>query len=265
MGIRINGTLAPIPQPLEVTYDPARGQVVTQKWESAGRGLGGIADLYRAARIAYRFQLSDAVSSLVAEASGSQLGVADAACDNWQILCNEIQKDIKELPALAAKQASYPDSFRIVLRDVNNFLDGQPQVTTPTVNPGSLPETAFLLDMLCKGQTHFALSQYVLRHTTTVSNAYGANVADRNVGRVYTTEQLLTEVCDTSLWVYPLPGRLVYKLQNIPAPLPQANYLWGWRKLGSTETTSASNRVEISTEYWLEQWHILPYPPVTTL
>jgi hypothetical protein len=53
-----------------------------------------------------------------------------------------------------------------------------------------------------------------------------------------------------------MPGRMVYKLQNLVAPTAKTDYIWGWRKLPSTETTTSGNRVEITTEYWLEQWDI---------
>ena len=76
---------------------------------------------------------------------------------------------------------------------------------------------------------------------------------------IYTTAQLLNEVTNPNLWSFPLPGRLQTKLQNIPAPAGVANFLWGWRKLPSTEITVPGNFIEITTEYWLEHWSTFYY------
>ena len=125
-----------------------------------------------------------------------------------------------------------------------------------------MPQAGYLAELLLAGTTHYAFGQWVLRHTTNVSNAFAANIADLNVERCYTTFQLLTEVQNPSLWTFPMPARMAYKLNAIAAPASQADYQWGWRKLASPETTSANNRLEITTEYWLAQWHMFLYPPV---
>jgi hypothetical protein len=49
------------------------------------------------------------------------------------------------------------------------------------------------------------------------------------------------------------------KINSIAAPPVVDDLLWGWRKLPSTETTAANNRVDISTEYWLAAWSKLLY------
>ena len=261
--LRINGTLAPIPKAPEISWDPSRGQIISQRWESAGDGLAATAARYAGARIQYSWTKSRHRSVLVANASGSQLGLAEVICDTWQLLANEIQKDVKEFPGFVAMEAAYPDTTRRVLRDANTFRDGYDyNLNMPAPVAGAYPEALYLFQLLTRGTTHYALGQYVLRHSTNVSNAYAANIADSNVERCYTTAQLLAEVQDTGLWTFPLPGRLAYKLQNIPAPTPQTNYQWGWRKLPSPEVTTANNRMEITTEYWLEQWHSYLYPPV---
>jgi hypothetical protein len=56
---------------------------------------------------------------------------------------------------------------------------------------------------------------------------------------------------------------MVNKLQGLAAPPAQPDYLWGWRKLPSTETTTAASRIEITTEYWLEQWSLYYYQTAT--
>jgi hypothetical protein len=259
---RINGTLAAVPKAPDISWDPQRGQIISQRWESAGDGLSGIASGYAAARIQYNWTKSPHKSVLVANASSSQLGFPEVICDTWQILANEIQKDIKEFPGFQAMEAAYPNTIGYVVRDVALYNQGLAP-GTPAPNVAAMPQSGYLAELLVRGATHFALGQYVLRHTTNVGNQYSANIADANIERCYTTAQLLGEVQNSSLWTFPLPGRLAYKLQNITAPPAQTHYQWGWRKLPSPETTTSNNRVEITTEYWLELWHTFLYPPVT--
>lgn len=258
---RVNGTLLPVPQAPEVSFDPQRGQVISQRWQSAGDGLAAVAVGYASARIQYNWTKSRHRSVLVANASSSQLGLPEVICDTWQILANEIQKDIKEFPAFQTMEASYPGTIGYVVRDVELYNQGS-DPGTPAPAAGAMPYSGYLFDLLIHGATHFALGQYVLRHSTNASNLYSANIADINIERCYTTSQLLAEVQNGALWSFPMPGRMAFKLQNIAAPAAQANYQWGWRKLPSPETSTSNNRIEITTEYWLEQWHALLYPPV---
>jgi hypothetical protein len=261
MNVRINGSLAPQSQAPEIVYDPNRGQIITQRWESAGDNLLPIANACIQARMDYRYVRSQHKSSLVANAAASQLGYADVICDVWTIQANEIQKALQEHPGFQAMEAAHPGTLGYVARDVDLYNQGMAP-GTPAPDSGAMPQSGYLFNLLIKGTAHYALGQYVLKHSTNVSNTYSANISDVNVERIYTTEQLLAETTNSGLWTYPLPGRLQYKLQNIPAPAAQTNYLWSWRKLPSTESTSANNRVEISTEYWLELWHTFIYPPV---
>ena len=259
---KINGTLAPVAKAPEVTWDPQRGQIISQRWESAGDRLGSVASAYATSRIQYNWTKSKTRSVLVANASSSQLGFSEVICDTWQILANEIQNDVKAFPGFQAMEASFPGTIGYVVRDVELKLQGK-SPGTPAPDGGAMPQSGYLAELLSRGTTHYALGQYVLRHTTNVSNGYGSNIADSNVERCYTTAQLLAEVQDAGLWTFPMPGRLAYKLQNIPTPTAQTHYQWGWRKLPSPETSGATNRIELTTEYWLEQWHIFLYPPVT--
>jgi len=257
----INGTLGPILQPLEISYDPTRGALVQLSWESAGEGLSGVANNLLQARIAYQFTPNPRRSRVVASASGPQAGYPEVIVDNWQILANELQKDLRQHPDVLAMEAAYPGTIGYVMRDADLYNQGLP-AGTPAPDPGANPTAAYLFALLKAGSTHYAYAQYVLKHTTNVSNVYQSNVADVNVDKIYTMDQLIKEVSNANAWIFPLPGRLIYKLQQIAAPAARTGYLWGWRKLGTTEITSATNRVDLSTEYWLEQWGSpLPYKP----
>jgi len=258
----INGTAGPVLQPPRVRYDPTRGQVISLEYESAGVGVTSLASLFQAARINYDLVSSGFKSRLIAEATGSQLGYPDVSCDEWQILANEIQIDLRQHPDVLAMEEKYPGTIGRVARDVQLYEQGLPPGNPPP-DPGSIPTSDMLFYLLVTGSTHYDRSQYVLQHQVNVSNVYNGNIADVNVEMIYTMNQLIAEVTNAALWTFPLPPRLVRKLQAIPVPTPKNNFLWGWRKLASKEITTASNRISISTEYWLEQWGCpLPYKSV---
>ncbi len=257
---RINGTLNPVRQPTEYTYDPQNGMQVVFKWEAAGGDLWPLANAYAAARMGFTHIPNAAKSTLIATASGPQAGEGDFNTDTWEILANEIQKDMLEHPRSLAIEESFPGTLILVKHETES---GKALATTPPWSSGAVALGATrLYNLLVRGQTHFSLGQYVLRHTTNVSNAYNSNIADFNVERIYTTAQLLTEAGNSNLWTFPLPGRLAYKVQNLPVPTARTDYLVGWRKLPSSENTAANNRVNITTEYWLEQWSLYAYDPV---
>ncbi len=113
-----------------------------------------------------------------------------------------------------------------------------------------------------RGSTDYQRQQYVLRHTTNVSNRWQTNVSDFNVDYIYSTGSLLSECQNTGLWILPLPARLAFKIGQIPVPQFRDNYFWGWKKGASTETTAANNRIDISTEFVLEQWSVDYYPNI---
>jgi hypothetical protein len=248
----ITGTLAPVKQPTEYTFDPVKGYSFVERWESAGDNLRGVAAQYASLRIPYNFIPSGHKSVIIATSSQPEGGQTEVTTDTWQILANEIQKSLREHPTFSQLEVTNPGEVGAMYAAAANN-DRPPN--------GSVSVTAVALyDLLIRGVTHYALGQYVLRHSTNVSNGYGVNVADVNIEHVYTPVQLLLETQNATFWINPLPGRLAYKISNLSSPVAKTGYLWGWRKLPSTETTGANNRVDITTEYWLEQWPTVLYP-----
>lgn len=256
----INGTLEAIKQPSEYQYDPQRGVTRVDRWEAAGpSGLYGLVATLGALGTAYNFTPSSAKSVLVATATGPENGQPEVATDTWQIVGNELQKSLFEHPASLAIEAAWPGTLGIVKRDVESYNRGEP-LAAPAPNVAAVAAGAGkLFALLQRGTTHFGFAQYVLKHTTNASVAYDKNVSDTNVEKIYTTAQLLVEAQSATLWSFPLPGRLSAKINAIQAPTPVTDYLWGWRKVPSTETTAANNRIEITTEYVLEQWSTFIY------
>jgi hypothetical protein len=182
-----------------------------------------------------------------------------ATIDTWEIGVNKITPHILENPVTLAgimDDPQYDESHLMVLKNQAKGIRTPEQVAIICeLNAAALRCS----DRMAKGSEAYGRSGYVLRHTTNVSSRYGVNVSDTNIDRIYTTPQLLTEAGNANSWVFPLPGRLAYKVQQLDAQL-QANYValdfhtWGWVKRASPESTAANNRVNILTEYEFDQW-----------
>lgn len=121
-------------------------------------------------------------------------------------------------------------------------------------------------ELYLNGQTHYKKAKYSLRHTTNTPNYWTRNVSDTNVNKILTTAQLLSEVQDGSLWNFPLPGRLSYKINALNTAFQSVtqvrdNFLIGWLKLPSSETSVGRSRTEIQTVYIYDQWSTDVYIP----
>jgi hypothetical protein len=249
----INGSLQPVRKSVKVSYDPNRGRTITQEWESAGDNLTGLANTCGQARMAYEYYPGTLRSRLIATATDAQAGIEGMVVDSWQLLANENQKSVLQSPAVLAMDQ---DNVSAILHAADKYKNGK----VITLDPAeySAAELA-LYQALTHGQDVYALSQYVLRHTTNVWADSTRNIADFGVECIYTTAQLLSEARSSNLWVYPMPYRLAYKIGEISSMTSVGTLVWGWRKLASTETTAPNNRIDISTEYWLALWDTLFY------
>lgn len=183
--------------------------------------------------------------------------------DSWQIVGNEECRDV----------LSHPTILNLLTENeigqIREGLNNVPSSSTPAddiVSPlglgsGDAATVTRFVTLALSGQSEYRRAQYVLRHTTNVPNRWTVNIADFGIEQIYTTAQLLTEVQNAALWIFPLPYRMAYKISNIGVPIARSNYLWGWLKGPSTETTAANNRIEINQEYCLEQWSTDDYAP----
>lgn len=123
-------------------------------------------------------------------------------------------------------------------------------------------------DLYANNQTHYRAATYACRHTTSAPAYWSRNVADVNVNRVLTQAQFLSETTNAALWLFPLPGRLQYKLAAAFAAFTtvhwsRPNYLNGWLKSPSAESSVGRGRIEIQSHYLLDQWSTDLYPLAT--
>lgn len=266
----IKGPLAAIDEPIEVTFDPRNGIQTNYKQRAAGGPTPLIQRFLEAVQTNCRARLviSPVTSELEVTSPEVLAGEQEIITDTWQVVGNELNKSVYENPLVVALISA--NDLAVIARAVENKislteavsgLNADYNVTTYTVPTNTVALQLF--GELGREQDSYAVAQYVLRHTTNCSVNSGVNVSDFNVEAVYTTSQLLSEVENGNLWFQTLPNRLRSKILSIQAPPFRTGYLWGWRKLASTETVTPNNRVEINTEYWLEQWSLLRYATAT--
>jgi hypothetical protein len=265
MGTTFRGTFAALLQEAERDFDPQRGFVYTYRYRGADQAtMDAAQQTYIDAGIACRVVHNQGDSATLYISDSTQ----SFTIDNWEIIGNEESRDLWSHPNLInTLNAHGYDAEEIIATARLNFSDttgpdelfgfgGDLEATTLDA-----PIVERFYRMKMRGAEDYRHGQYVLRHKTNVSNRWNVNIADVAVDQNYTTAQLLTEVTNPALWVFPLPPRLQYKISNITPPPSQAFYQWGWLKSSSTETTGAHNRVDIITEYTLEQWPTDVYAP----
>lgn len=202
---------------------------------------------YIASGIACRLSFFEGNSTFEVQDSASQ----QFTIDTWQIVGNDISVDIFSNPKI---NGQVTDAQMALIRQ---FLADDSKPADAFADPGLTSLSAIVkryYSLYQRGSTDYRRGQYVLRHTTNAPSRWGVNVSDIGVDKIYDTGELLSEVQNSGSWFYPLPGRLGFKIANIPSPIARADHQWGWLKGASTETTAANNRIDIQTEYTLEQW-----------
>lgn len=244
------GTLAPLLQRRSETYSQNTGYIREFEYrgmsEERARALAGS---YANAGCDYSLQISHGISTLVTTDSTGSITI-----DTWEIGANEVSVSSFKNPLNNSKLLSLSTRDRArFLEGVQNRWDWDYLYSrlTDTENEDALQRA---YNRFLDGSDSYFAQQFVLRHTTNVSNRYRLNVADNNVGHIYTPAQFLSEVRSAGYWLFPMPQAFVNALAANPAPAPVAGYLWGYLKGASNRTTAANNRINIVTEYKQFLW-----------
>lgn len=255
------GSFAAQSQRYEERWSPISGLTRDMEWSGLHEGnMRILAQAVANSGCAYQLHRQFGVFHLVATDTSGEITI-----DTWEIGQNEnVVSSLLNPLNRAAMPQTYLDLIGRAARDNSTIAEAAAALTEDTgiTYPTTITDNAAAIRLwtrLAAGETGFYRSLYVLRHTTNVSNRYRRNISDIYVGRIYTVAQLLAETQDATLWVYPLPGRLAYKIEQAANDAiaefgTTANYLWGWLKSASPESSAANNRVNIVTEYKFFQW-----------
>jgi hypothetical protein len=274
------GTVGPITKPFKVRFDPRAGQTLEQELTGGVNALLALFATAQAQGATGEFDVNPVLSKLTSETpiggiTINGVTISDYVFDQWEIETNESSESLFQCPRIknnvsandrAVIARAVADGTSLAAAAAACTADGvglnwSPVITTFTAPTLAMPNQ--LYNEMIKGQDAWGPFTYVLRHTSNVSQYSGYNVADNNVNCLYTTAQLLSEVGNASLWTYPIPARLVTKINNIPVESPAPDeadyYLWSWKKSASREQINAQFRVDIVTEYVLALWSTIRY------
>jgi len=269
------GTRTPLYQRLRRETSPTTGVLETHEWSGIGDvEMLALEQTYIAAGFAVTFENRFGTFTLTARGIQTGGNALANTIDVWEIASDdEIVSSLKNPRNVAAIPAGYLELIARALKDGVTIAEASVSLeedTGDTYSPIITDSAAAvrLYKRLQTGSDGYLDSKYTLRHTTNVDNRYGINIADLNVNRIYTTAQLLSETQNTSSWVFPLPGRLAYKINALSSDFiarygTLSNYQWGWLKGASRENTSANNRVNIVTDYKFFNWSTDEYALVT--
>jgi len=277
IGATYRGYKGPLQQWYETNFNPSSGYTTRATY----RGL----DWNEMADLCNYFTQFGVEAVLRNERGISTLTLTDATgnvlIDKWEMHVDEEQPSMFEnlifnnLLANASDKSAAVTALRTLLQNG----DATKTFTSATTNAGELvaplgaafiANTAWLnqlqqyFDGYNLGVTNFIRGKYRLRHTTNAPARWSANVADFNVECIYTISQLLAECQNQFLWVLPLPGYLSYKIATyfVPNLTSLPNYMFGALKLRSDAATAANNRIDITTEYLIDQISVNLYPTI---
>jgi len=266
MKVRATGTLGLIAQPTEFDFDPVRGVVMHYRYKAVGidntaAWLGFLMN----ERLACRARLGGAVSELEITYSGGRNGFNDVGQTNWEVLGNEIQKSISESGIALSGEAAFPGTL-VLLRGIVSSIDsGELDFSSAADIRGaaedqlgiSIPDGQWtylgtLIGFILRGQTHFAQGQYVAKLTTSVSNFFNGSSFIGTSEALWSTGALLG--------IGGMPNAISAIINNVTPGTSHTGYTWSWRQLPPRAVTGAYNRVEISVEWWFEEWSTDLYP-----
>lgn len=165
-----------------------------------------------------------------------------------------------------AQTSSSAQTQQAMIDAINLYLD--PLALLTPLNSTDLEPVLKFYRLFANNQVTYQDSSWALRHTTNCPANWARNIADTNRNRIYTNAQFLSEVTNGTLWIYPLPTRLQFKLTNavdrwIADHPALADFSNGWLKSASPEASVGQGRIEIQTNYRLDQWPTFIYPTAT--
>lgn len=276
----LRGTTIPLEQRFTEDFSPVNGVSRSIEWKSFDRAqIQAYADRYAQQGCAYNLDVVHGIATLVATDNSGNFTI-----DIWEVGVSDILVSSLKNPRNLA--AIGDDNLLVIARalrdgstlgDAVTSLDSDAiidsvQFADPFQFNGPTNEIAAaqrLYGRMLSGSDSFFFPQYILRHTTNVSNRYDINVSDVGVNQIYTPAKLISEATNANSWIFPLPPRLVFKLnavilETVPRvrlddasgiiTVTPSNYMWGWLKSASPESTAPYDRVNIVTEYKLFLW-----------
>lgn len=233
----------------QFTFDPNRGETLTQVYEGSAEGCIAKGMEIRETRPDLSFVIEPADLPLwrisIRAPDFRDDPASSEVVTTYELLGNDIAKDIYEAPFLNGADQDEILQVKAFFKDP----DRAPEITSTD------PRIAALFELITNGTTSFQLGQYVFRSTSLVSSKSTIRFGYGGVGLVHDTGQIQAIGGE-------VPQTLLFTLSEIPMPsVRNASYYHaGWLKKTPTLSQVAWNKYSISQEYWLDSWSIALYP-----
>ncbi len=255
------------PHDVNYKYTPNQGWTTTFTYTGQQARIDTIADQYAISNTGASLEISQDSSPLRKlvvtfdyKYDGSPT-TSEVPINNWELLGSDLNKDVYEGERMIALGASVITAIRLAVQNVNAadvttaataYSDATGAITAAALAAGvSQSDALDFFDVLVKGTTSFPHSEFVLKRTQSVSNTYATKFALNDINKLYTTEQILAEA--------EIPSTIIFDISLIEVPPPQLGYTWAWLKRSPQVATSAGARIQVTQEYWLEQWADILY------
>ena len=253
------GSASPFLKSFSGKFSPTSGWSFNQKFSGLSvLQMQTLANIYSASGCAYTVSYDNGMATLETEDNRGNVTI-----DTWEIGVNRTTRGCLQNPLNIAALggvgsvdllalASFAAGDVVVTGTQTQYDATKAYIVAGDNNPAALR----LLDRMNTGQDSYQFDQYTLRHNTNASNRGYYNVADLNVNCIYTYANLIGEITNFGYWIFPAPPEILGAISDIFAGLasPLAYYMQGALKGGSQRTTTANNRINISTEYALDVW-----------
>src|SRR6266550_4277605 len=173
---KINGSIQPVRTKLTTRYDPAKGYVVTQEYESAGDNLGGLALTAANAGMDYTLDSNARKSRLVMSTTGAAPGLPAQATSTWQLFTNEYSKDILESDAALALGPGALADLRKDIEEIKEFGREAYETIISDSFYVANPNAVKLIRYSLHGVTSIALIGYSANATISLPFLYAGEV-----------------------------------------------------------------------------------------
>ncbi|MEW6160153.1 MAG: hypothetical protein AB1813_22200 [Verrucomicrobiota bacterium] len=245
-------------------WSRTEGWQTVRAWEGTREAVQGLIAQLQSTNGADRIDIfpDGPVARLEAYISSEDAGANETSTDTWELLGNDIQKNLTEHIKLQVYSETILASITAGAREVQSAEASKVESTRNTVitqiqalctaeGKDSADAVAFLKALL-KGHDAFGVSQYVLRKSSLVSSRYSTKIAFTGIQRLWTAAQL--ESTES------VPANLLFTISSIEPPeTVQAGYLWSWLKRTPTVAAVGRHKLQITQEWWLEAWSTTLY------
>lgn len=244
-----------------ITWSRSNGYVTTRVFEGSHFAIDSLIPqlVVSAGADSFSIDRDDATSICTAVFAYEGPGASEVPVDTWEILGNDLQKDIWEHPNVlgysSAMVAVLRKEVELVQSGSSTYDESVAAINTQIAFEGITAPTSTqiitLFDQILKGLESFVVDQYVLRKSQLITSRYTATIARVGINKIWTTAQV--QAAES------MPTFISNELNQLVAPTARTGYLWGWLKKSPTVTQVAGNKFQVAQEWWLEQWSTFVY------